>query len=219
MSRTYDYLNGTNLYLYQDKAMFRMNSDTAMLAQFMNIRKGDRVLDIGTNNGALLIAANQYQPSALFGVEIQPAAVELAKENLIHHNITNAQLLEGDVKAMKLPKVHVVVCNPPYFKHHETSAKNESEALRIARHEVYLTLETLSQKVSEALDEKGRFYMVHRADRLIDITCTLRQYRLEVRKIQFIFDEHKEEAVGVLIEAMKDAKANCHVLPPLYRTR
>ena len=54
---TYDYINGTDIYLYQHKKMFRINTDTALLAQFMKVKKGERVLDIGTNNGALLLAA------------------------------------------------------------------------------------------------------------------------------------------------------------------
>ena len=33
---TYDYINGTDIYLYQHKKMFRINTDTALLAQFMN---------------------------------------------------------------------------------------------------------------------------------------------------------------------------------------
>ena len=52
---TYDYINGTDIYLYQHKKMFRINTDTALLAQFMKVKKGERVLDIGTNNGALLL--------------------------------------------------------------------------------------------------------------------------------------------------------------------
>lgn len=53
---TYDYIAGTDIHVWQHKNMFRINSDTAQLAHFMKINKGDRVLDIGTNNAALLLA-------------------------------------------------------------------------------------------------------------------------------------------------------------------
>ena len=218
MAYTYDYINGTDIYLYQDSDMFRMNSDTALLAAFMKIHKGDRVLDIGTNNGALLAAAARYQPSQLIGIEIQHAAAQLAGYNMEQLHLS-AEIIEGDVKNLKMPKVDVVVCNPPYFPLHETSAKNESEALRIARHEIHLRLDTLAKKASEALDEKGRFYLVHRSNRLIDIVTTLRAYRLETRTIQFVYDENKEEAISVLIEAIKDGKANCHIMSPMVKTR
>lgn len=219
MGYTYDFINGTDIYLYQDEEMFRMNSDTALLAGFMKVKRKEKVLDIGTNNGALLAAASKSHPSSLIGIDIQEKAVALAKYNMSHLHITNAQILLGDVKDMKMPKVDVVVCNPPYFQNHATSSKNETQALRIARHEIYLTLDTLAKKASEALDEKGRFYLVHRSDRLIDIVTTLRLYRLETRTIRLVYDENKEEAISVLVEAIKDGKANCHILKPLYQTR
>ena len=219
MSRTLDYLHGTDIYLYQETDMFRINSDTALLAAFMKVKKGERVLDIGTNNGALLAAASRYEPSFLYGVEIQERAVQLARENMLHLHIDHAEIIIGDVKELKLPKVHVVVCNPPYFRSYVNSNKNESEALAIARHETYLSLDTLACKVGEALDTKGRFYMVHRSDRIVDIAVILRQYRLEIRTLQMIYDENKPEAVGVLIEAIKDGKPNCHVLTPITRYR
>lgn len=219
MAYTYDYLNGTDIYLYQDSDMFRMNGDTAMLAQFAKIHKDEVVLDIGTNNGALLAAANRYQPKKLIGIEIQHEAVCLARHNMEHLNITHAEIIEADVKELKMPKVDVVLCNPPYFQNHAGSNKNESQSIRIARHEIYLSLQTLAQKASEALDEKGRFYLVHRSARLIDIVYELRNHRLEPRTIQFIYDENKQEAIGVLVEAIKDGKANCHILEPIIRTR
>ena len=79
---TYDYINGTDIYLFQHKKMFRINTDTALLAQFMKVKKGERVLDIGTNNGALLLAAHRYAPSYLYGIDIQPEAIAVAEKNM-----------------------------------------------------------------------------------------------------------------------------------------
>lgn len=199
--------------------MFRMNSDTALLAAFMKIKRKERVLDIGTNNGALLAAAAVYKPSSLIGIEIQHEAAEVAKANMELLQLEQALIIEGDVKNLKMPKVDVVVCNPPYFVNHATSSKNESESLKIARHEIYLTLPTLAKKASEALDEKGRLYLVHRSDRLIDIVTCLRANRLETRIVQLVYDENKKEAISVLIEAVKDGKPNCHVLAPIIKKR
>lgn len=208
---SYDYLHGTDIYLYQRKDMFRMNTDTALLAEFMNIKKGDRVLDVGTNNGALLLAASRYHPAALCGIDIQQEAVALARKNMEHHHIQNASIICGDFKDTPLDKVDVIVCNPPYFKVDDNSNLNESEALRMARHETYLKLEDLCSRMSALLDEKGRIYLVHRANRVAEIMSELRKNRLEVRTLQFVYDRNKDEAVGVLIEAVKDGRVNCHV--------
>lgn len=210
---TYDYIHGTDVYLYQRKDMFRTNTDTALLAHFMNIQKGDQVLDIGTNNGALLMAASRKGASRLIGVEIQKEAVKLAQYNL-GQQPCDFEIMHGDVCQLKLPKVDVVVCNPPYFKVSENSNLNDSSALATARHERFLTLPQLAMKMSEALNEKGRGYLVHRASRIAEIITVFMNERLQVRSLQFIYDEAKEEAVSVLLEVVKDGNVNCHVLPP-----
>ncbi|MEG1731936.1 MAG: methyltransferase domain-containing protein [Longicatena sp.] len=211
---TYEYVHGTKVYLYQRKDMFRMNSDTALLANFMKVLEGETLLDIGTNNGALLAVAQTYHPSFLYGIDIQEEAIEVARYNMQELGISNCTLMVGDVCTTPLPKVDVIVCNPPYFKVDEDSNLNTSKALAMARHETYLTLDALCLKVSSLLEEKGRFYMVHRAARLSDIVVTLRKYHLEVRNLQFVYDEAKDEAISVLVEAIKDGKSNTHVLTP-----
>lgn len=211
-NHTYDYIHGTDVYLYQRKDMFRTNTDTALLAHFMKIREGDHVLDIGTNNGALLMVASKMGASRLIGVEIQEEAVELAKYNL-KQQACDFEIIHGDVCQLKLPKVDVVVCNPPYFKVSVNSNINDSSALSTARHEQFLTLTQLALKMSEALNEKGRGYLVHRASRIAEIITVLMNERLQVRSLQFIYDEAKEEAVSVLLEVVKDGNAHCHVLP------
>ena len=216
---TYDYLHGTDIYLYQRKDMFRMNTDTALLAAFMCIKEGARVVDIGTNNGALLLAAARFHPADMIGIDIQEAAIALAKRNMQEHELHDVHLICGDVCHTQLDKVDVIICNPPYFEVGENSNTNESMALRMARHETYLKLEDLCARMASLLDEKGRCYLVHRANRIAQITSELRKHRLEVRTLQFVYDENKEEAIGVLIEAIKDGKVNCHVKKPLIMKR
>ena len=46
---TYDFLPGTDIYYYQHPQMFHVNTDTALLGNFMTIRKKDVVMDIGCN--------------------------------------------------------------------------------------------------------------------------------------------------------------------------
>ncbi|MDE6475680.1 MAG: methyltransferase domain-containing protein [Erysipelotrichaceae bacterium] len=209
---TLDYLPNTEIHIYQHKHMFRMNTDTASLGHFMHVQEDEVVLDIGTNNGALLLYANQYHPKFLIGVDIQPEACELARKNMGYHHIQNVKIIEGDIKQINLEKVDVIVCNPPYFKAFDLQRVNKKETIRIARHEVYLTLEELIFCVHNLLKEGGRFYLVHRSDRIMDIMHILREHQLEIKRLQFTYDEYKEEARGVLIEAVKGANSGCKVL-------
>lgn len=216
---TYDYVHGTNVYIYQAKKMFRMNTDTSLLTHFMVIKEGERVLDIGTNNGALLAVANTFAPSFLYGIEIQEDAYKLACFNMEKLNIKQYKIICADVKQVVMPSVDVVVCNPPYFKVNDTNDINVLESLAIARHEKFLQLEDVAKKASEALAEKGRLYLVHRANRISDVIFTLRENNLEIKTLQFVYDKCKEEAVSVLVEAIKYGKVNAHIKPAIFIDR
>lgn len=218
MEKTLDYLPNTQIYLHQRKDMFRMNTDTALLGQFMKINKDEVVLDIGTNNGALLLYASQYNPAYLIGVDVQVEACELAISNLEYNHLSNYEIVCCDIKDYQ-KKVDVILCNPPYFKLNGDNQVNESMTLRIARHEYYLTLDVLCERVSACLNDKGRFYMVHRCDRIVEIVACLKTHHLEIKTLQFIRDEEKENAHGVLIEAVKEASTHCRVLKEKIVTR
>lgn len=216
---TYDYLPGTQIYYYQDPKMFHVNTDTALLGQFMKIRKKDVVMDIGTNNGALLLYAMQYHPKALIGVEVNQEASTLARYNLDHHQQYEARIITADILTLAHPPVSCIVCNPPYFKVDDPNKVNASQHLARARHETNLTLDVLLPKISSLLEDRGRLYMVHRGDRLIDLAVLCRQHRMEIKKIQLVFDEAKEDARSVLIEAMKNGKPHCRILSPILLKR
>lgn len=213
---TYDYINGTSTYVYQRRDMFRVNSDTALLASFMKIKANESVLDIGTNNGALLLHAASLSNGKLYGVDIQEDACELARFNFEKANIP-ATILCADINDIQLEKLDVIICNPPYFSYGENSNFNESQALKIARHEDFLTLDKLCAKVSDLLKVQGRFYMVHRSERLVDILCTCRKYNLEVKTIQFVYHRKNESSSTVLIEAVSGAKSHTVVLEPIFK--
>ncbi len=215
---TYDYIHNTDVYVYQRRDMFRINTDTSLLANFMKVNEGEKVLDIGTNNGALLAAAARFRPAYMYGIEIQEEACELANHNLKQCEVP-FEIVNDDVKNVEMPQVDVVVCNPPYFKVKEDSHVNEKESLKIARHECFLPFDDLCSKVSESLQEKGRFYLVHRADRVAELICVLHKNRLFVKTIQFIYDKNKEEAIGVLIESIKDGGMHTHILPSIINNR
>lgn len=215
---TYDYIAGTDIYLWQRKDMFRINTDTAQLAQFMKVKKGERVLDVGTNNGALLLAAERSAPSYLCGVDIQEEACALARFNMQEHGINHAEIRCEDFSTSNLRGFDVVLCNPPYFQqghHGEISVSPKA----IARHEFFLRLDVLIANVARSLKENGRFYLVHRSERIPDILEQCQLNRLEVKTMQLMFDEQKEYAVGVLIEAILGANRLLRVPQPVFIRR
>lgn len=53
---TKDYLpNHAEIQLYQDDTMLRINTDTFVLGEFLNIYRNDTALDMGTNQNLKLL--------------------------------------------------------------------------------------------------------------------------------------------------------------------
>ena len=114
---TLDYLPRTNIQLYQDDEMIRINTDTEVLGEFLEVYRNDTVLDMGTNQGALLLYASKFTPKKLIGLEINARGCELAKKNMELNNITNYEIINGDIITYTSTPVDVIICYPLCYVH------------------------------------------------------------------------------------------------------
>ena len=160
MSITLDFLpNHEDIRLYQDDEMFRINTDTFALGEFINIYKYDTVLDIGTNTGSLLLYASMFNPRKLTGIDVNEKALNLAKKNMELNNITNYELICADANTYIGEEVDVVICNPPYFKQRKEDRGN-NEYLRLAKHEENLPLCNLVKTINRNLKCNGKLFFL-----------------------------------------------------------
>ena len=203
-----DYLqNHPDYKVVQHEDMYHFNTDTCLLGEFIKINKGDKVLDVGTNNGALLVFIINKGGIAC-GIEINQQALEIAKLTL-KENSFEATLINQDFKTyLANEKYDVIVSNPPYFSSKEEKQKNQNEHLKIARHEEMLDLKSLCASIANNLKEDGKVYLVHRPNRLDDIEKNLNEVGLYINEYQLVYDYRKKEAKSVLIKASfnKDLK-------------
>jgi hypothetical protein len=77
------------------------------------------------------------------------------------------------------------------------------------------TLEDVIEIGSKLLKDLGEFYMVHRAERLVDIMCLLRKYKLEPKNIRFVHSKPDEKPSLILIRAVRGAKEFLKIDKPL----
>lgn len=220
MSRRLDYLpNHEEIKIYQDDEMFCINTDTMVLGEFLDIKKKDIVLDIGTNTGALLLYASKFKPKKLIGIDINEKALELAKENMKLNNITNVELIHADGNTFRNnEEVDVVIFNPPYFKT-PSSDKGSNKYLALAKHEDNFPLESMIQCVNRNLRNNGTLYFLFQTTRLNEGLKVLNEKKLVVKKMQFVYDENKENSTVVMLKAVKGAKEGVLVQKPRYITR
>lgn len=76
-----------------------------------------KILDIGTGSGAIALSLAQKFPNAeIWAIDINQAALRLAKENAEFNNIKNVKFLLSDLfEKISNEKFDIIVSNPPYI--------------------------------------------------------------------------------------------------------
>jgi ribosomal protein L3 glutamine methyltransferase len=85
-------------------------------APWVDLRPGDRVLDVGTGSGCLAIAAAALWPQLrVDATDISRAALDMAAVNVARHGVVDrVQLLEADLWPQSESRYRVIMSNPPY---------------------------------------------------------------------------------------------------------
>ncbi len=204
--------------VFQDDDLFKINTDTEVLGEFLNIYKEDTVLDMGTNTGALMLYANLFNPKKIIGLEINKKALELAKKNLDINGVNNYELIEGNIITYENNPVDVIICNPPYFK---TKEDNKSSDLfkNLAKHESELTLELLVKSISRNLKDNGTLFFLFLTSRLDEVVLEFKKNNLTIKEMKFVYDTNKEYSNVCLFRAVKNADLGLVVDKPIIIKR
>ncbi|GGA70785.1 tRNA1(Val) (adenine(37)-N6)-methyltransferase [Ornithinibacillus halotolerans] len=218
-----DYLTADeDMRIIQSPTAFSFSLDAVLLAHFASIPiKRGSILDLCSGNGAIPLLLSRKTNALITGVEIQDRIIDMAKRSVELNNLTDSiQMIHGDIRELKGVLNHssfdVVTCNPPYFKTPSQTEHNHNEYLTIARHEVMCTLDDVVKACKLHVKPGGKVAMVHRPGRLVDILTTMRSYKLEPKRLQLVYPKKGKEANMLLIEAIRDGKADLHILPPLF---
>lgn len=203
-----------NYKIIQKKGCFRYGTDAVVLSDFAvkYIKKGSRLLDIGTGTGILpLLLSAKTEAAELIGLEIQKETANLAKRSVCLNEEAGVlerervKIWEGDIKNAKTNfsarSFDVVVTNPPY-KRRRAGIPNENERLNIARHEITCTLTDIVENASFLLKSRGDFIMVNHPERLADAFEAMRAYRLEPKELQFVYSEISARPILFLVHAV-----------------
>jgi tRNA1(Val) A37 N6-methylase TrmN6 len=217
-----DYLLAEELRIIQSPSVFAFSIDAVLLARFVYvpIQKGN-LIDLCSGNGVIPLFLSTRTKGKITGVEIQERLFDMANRSIAYNKLEDRlSMIHGDIKEMpKLlghGKYDVVTCNPPYFTTPSKGEINENEHLAIARHEILCTLEDAIRVSSQLVKQGGKVAFVHRPGRLIEMVSLMRQYRLEPKRIQFVYPKKGKEANTLLVEAVKDGSPDLKILPPVY---
>ena len=214
-----DDLQYKGLKIIQNTEGFCFGVDSVLLTEFArDMKKNKTIVDLGTGTGIIgILLSKKVEASKIMGVEIQKDVANMAKKSVELNNLQNImQILNEDVKNLSLEKnsFDYVVTNPPYKKK-GTGIINREDKQIISRHETTVNLEEWIKVASQLLKDNGAIYMVHRPERLNEIIENLRKYRLEPKRIRFVYPKINKNSNLVLIKAVKYANSFLKVEKPL----
>jgi len=209
---------GGRLSLLQPAKGYRAGMDAALLAAACDALPQQRVVEAGCGAGAALLSAAVRRPEALFtGIERDPAALALCRQNITGNHLQDrVRAVMGEVQhrlsALGLQPFDAALANPPFFDDPAAirGPAPEREGAWIAEG----GLEAWTRFLLKAVREGGTITLIHRADRLADILSLLGEGAgsFRILPVQPFADE---PAKRVLVRAVKTGKAPLVLLPAL----
>jgi tRNA1Val (adenine37-N6)-methyltransferase len=223
MALTLDHIR--DVKIYQSKNGYRFSVDALLLYSFVDIPLAERIADLGAGSGVIgLLLAKKYPSADVSLFELQDGLAAAAEKNIGLNGLgARVKVIKGDIREISgvfRPGAHagafdMVVSNPP-FRKERSGFVNPEEERAIARHEMKLKLPELVKAAHYLLKTRGRFFFIHHPGRLAEIISTLREKRMEVKRLRFVHSSASSEAKMVMVEALHGGRVGLKVERPLY---
>ena len=215
-----DDLERNGYKIIQDRKRFCFGMDAVLLSGFAQVKENEKVLDMGTGTGIIpILLEAKTVGEDFYALEIQQDSADMAKRSVIlNHLEEKVHIVQGDIKEasviFKPASFDVVTCNPPYMTENH-GIENFEEPKAIARHEIKCTLEDVIREAAKVLKPGGRFYMVHRPRRLVEIMNLMSVYKIEPKRLRMVHPFKDKDANMLLIEGHRGRKSMMKVEAPL----
>jgi tRNA1Val (adenine37-N6)-methyltransferase len=207
------------LRIIQSRQGYRFSVDALLLAEFVSVKRGDLVVDLGAGCGIIsLFLAVERQAGFIVGLELQEELASQAKRNIVLNEFENKiAIIQGNLRHLPMAPglAHVVVCNPPY-RQEKSGRINPEFSKAIARHELAVRVDDIVAAGKVLLKPGGRLALIYPANRLAEIFAKMRIHELEPKRLQIIFPDSASHAKLAMIEGRLKGKTGLKILPPIF---
>lgn len=199
---------------------FKLGTDSVLLADFVNISSRKRGIDLGCASGAIgLLLLEKSEKLHMTGLEIVPAAAELAAENMAENGYTGrSEIICGDIKEhrkiFRSGGFDLVAVNPPYFAV-GSGALSPKSGRDVARGETECSLEDICAAAAFLLCTGGSFNLVYRTERLSELFCAMSAVGIEPKRLRLVCHKSASTPNLALVEGRRGAKPGLKVEPIL----
>ena len=211
--------------IIQHPKRFCFSMDPVLLSSFVNIKSGERVIDLGAGNGILpLLLAGKSEAAQITGIEIQAELAWMAKRSVKLNGLEErVRIVPGDLRdpgILEASAWDVVVSNPPY-RRRGSGKVNPYSGKAIAHHEITCTLHDVAAAAGRLLKNKGRFAIVYRPARLNELLAEMDGAGIAPKRGRMVYPHMGDPANLVLVEGVKGGGPDMEWAAPLivYRDK
>lgn len=224
MDTSQDSLFDGRLICRQHIGGYRFSIDSVLLAHFPEIRRNEKILDLGTGCGIIgLIFCYRHadQKILVTGLELQPDLADLARRNIAENGYDKSfSLIEGDLNdfrsIIKAESFSLVTANPPFYAKGTGRVSHNAEA-KTARHQDENGLACYVKSAAFGVKNRGRVIFIYPAELAAELLFCFKTYNISPKKMQCIYSyPGKSKASLVIIEGIKNGGSGMQVLGPLY---
>ena len=202
------------LKLIQRKNGLTFGTDAYLLASYVTPSPNAVCVDLGSGSGIIpLLLAQRAKVGRVVGVEIQPPFAELIERNAalngLQDRVFTACADVRDMTQLRLGAIlgesqgraaDIVVSNPPYMRA-DSGYRNRHDEKFLARHEHCGDVGDFCAAAARLLRYGGKFYVVYRPDRMVDLISALRQNGLEPKRMTMVHADEQSAPCMMLLEA------------------
>ena len=210
-----------SILVLQKKEGYRFSVDAPLLADFIQTKRSDEVLELGAGNGIISLLLSIKPFKHITAVEIQESLADIARRNVELNNLERKiSIIREDLRQYQAgKKFDVIFSNPPYIKKGEGHLSSSLEK-SIAKHELKCDIFGILEKTAELLKNKGRAYFIYVAKRKDDLFQAIEKNSLKIKSLRFVYPRQESPPNLLLAECNLSSEKEV-LLPPfiLYDER
>ncbi|HCY42022.1 MAG TPA: tRNA (adenosine(37)-N6)-methyltransferase TrmM [Prolixibacteraceae bacterium] len=188
--------------IVQERSAMKVGMDGVLLGAWTDPSGAERILDIGTGTGLIVLMMAQKNASAqIDAIEVDPEALQEATVNIQQSawsDRINAKLCSfQDFAAQTDQNYDLIVSNPPFFTN---GVKAPIETRAQARHAETLPLDVLISGAANMLSENGRIALVLPIESLQEIENLAQSNSLFISRLCRVKPNPQKPVFRILIE-------------------
>ncbi len=220
-NETVDEFFDGRLRVLQKEKGYRFSLDSILLANFVILRGGEQIVDLGTGSGIVaMILSLRSADVNIAEVEIQKDMADMATRSVALNGLEGRiRVYQADVRNISrvfdAQSFDIAVFNPPYRRLNSGKINPDSEKA-VARHEVKGTIDDFLAGSRYLLKDSGRVYIIYPAARMVQLIARMRHYDLEPKRLRIVHSNGASGGVFVLAEGLRGGGEEAKILPPLF---